>query len=167
MANGFSRTIGGCSRRALEKLGLDPGGYDVDRTLAWLHKHASGVASGINGRTREQIRRALASDDPVEAVRGVFDIAATSRAAQIAVTQTAALSGFATTEAVRQAGRPAIKTWVVTSRNPRPSHAAMAGQSVAVGELFSNGARWPGDSLLPPDERAGCTCDLVITITTG
>lgn len=53
------------------------------------------------------------------------------------------------------------KTWVVTSQNPRPEHAALDGETVGVDETFSNGGRWPGDGLnLDVDDVAGCTCVL-------
>jgi hypothetical protein len=88
LAAQISRAAG---RRVLEELGLDAAGYDQDRTLAWLHAHASGVATGINGITRQQLLAALAADDPLEAARGVFETAAGPRAAQIALTQITAL----------------------------------------------------------------------------
>jgi hypothetical protein len=40
----------------------------------------------------------------------------------------------------------------------------MAGQTVPVDASFSNGARWPADTILPPEERAGCNCELTITL---
>lgn len=55
------------------------------------------------------------------------------------------------------------KTWVVTSDNPRPSHAAMDGETVAMQDPFSNGLFFPGDSLNGDiEETAGCTCVLSI-----
>lgn len=149
---------------ALTKAGLDPAGYDPDRTRGWLRKHAEGVATGINARTRAQVADALTDDDPKAAVKDLFEGPIHARAGQVATTLVTALSGFGTTEAISQTGREASKTWVVTSSNPRSSHSAMSGETVGMGELFSNGARWPGDSTLPDDERANCSCDLDITV---
>jgi HK97 family phage portal protein len=148
----------------LTALGLDPADYNPARAAAWLRRHAEGVASGINGRTRTAVGDALKADDPLAAIRDLFDGVIAARAAQIAVTNVTALSGFGTSEAVQQTGRTARKTWSVASRNPRPSHSALSGETVGMDELFSNGARWPGDSLLPDDERAGCTCEMDITV---
>ena len=57
-----------------------------------------------------------------------------------------------------------MKTWVVTSGNPRAEHAAMDGETVPMGEPFSNGAMYPGDQVLTPDESCGCQCQVEITI---
>src|SRR5690606_30502433 len=95
----------------------------------------------------------------------VYEVAKSSRAEQGALTLTTALAGFATIEAITQVrgNRTATKTWVVTSANPRPSHAAMAGETVPFDSVFSNGAKWPGDSsALDVDEVAGCSCDVEI-----
>jgi len=37
----------------------------------------------------------------------------------------------------------------------------MAGETVPLGELFSNGMDGPGDPAGGADEVAGCTCDLM------
>ena len=69
--------------------------------------------------------------------------------------------GFAVTEAARQnGGKKATKTWVVTSGNPRDSHAAMDGETVPVDGTFSNGLDWPG-GFGDPDEVAGCQCEVI------
>ena len=56
------------------------------------------------------------------------------------------------------------KIWV-TGDNPRSSHALMNGETVPVGEAFSNGAFWPGDDNLEPDESCYCNCTTVVIIT--
>lgn len=66
-------------------------------------------------------------------------------------------SGFAGNDAAKKSGLT-HKTWLVTSGNPRPSHARLHGEKVPVGETFSNGAKWPADQWLHVDEIAGCTC---------
>ena len=53
----------------------------------------------------------------------------------------------------------------MTSGNPRPSHAAMNGETVPYDERFSNGAMWPGDAdALGPEEVANCQCAVTIDI---
>ena len=57
-----------------------------------------------------------------------------------------------------------MKTWVVTSGNPRPSHAALDGETVPYSDEFSNGANAPGDEMLTPDETCNCQCRLDVLI---
>lgn len=74
-----------------------------------------------------------------------------------AATALAEAAGFGAHRAAEVVGYTR-KTWTVTSGNPRSSHAALNGQTVDISDTFSNGARWPGDVVLPVDETAGCTC---------
>lgn len=145
-----------------ERLGIQPEDYDVDRTIAFLTAVAERVASGVNETTRQQIEDALGEDDKTAAVAGVFEVAATARAAQMATTLVTSTSGFATTEAARQAPGRAVKTWV-TGANPRPSHARMDGETVAVDQPFSNGLQWPGSGT-NTDETAGCNCRVQVSV---
>jgi HK97 family phage portal protein len=81
-------------RALLTALGLDAAGYDTDRTLAWLHEHATATAAAINQFTRAEVTHALTSQDPAKALRELFTGYRESRAAQIATTETTAMSGF-------------------------------------------------------------------------
>lgn len=153
----------------LNELGIDPDLYSAERTAKFLRAVADSRAGAINSTTRDQIEAALADelDDGAEksTPAGVFDIAESSRAEQAGTTLATTLAGFAVTEAASQLNRPrTTKTWVVTSANPRPSHAAMNGETVAMSEDFSNGAPWPGSAVLDVDEVAGCSCVVEITI---
>lgn len=147
-----------------ERLGFDPDEYDVDRTIEFLRAVSEREASDINATTRDQIDAALEDDDPDAAVANVFEVAVGARAAQAATTLVTQASGFGSTEAGSQlSGGTATKTWVVTSSNPRASHAAMNGETVGIDEDFSNGMKWPasgGD----PAEVAGCRCEVSIEI---
>jgi HK97 family phage portal protein len=153
-------------RQTLEALGLDPAAYDEELTLAWLRANAEGSAETINETTRGEVQAAVAADDTGDAgktVAALFTGMIAARAVQVARTQVTAMAGFGSREAVQQSGVKASKTWDVRSSKPRKSHARMNGETVPVGELFSNGSRWPGDSKLHPDERSGCTCEMTIT----
>lgn len=153
----------GVARRQLAKLGIDQDEFDEDRTLAYLQKVAESNAESINAATRIRLEEVVAAGgDPAS----VFEVAKSSRAAQAGLTLATSLAGFASVEAIQQVRgtRTATKTWVVTSSNPRPSHASMAGETVPLDSVFSNGAKWPGDSsALDVDEVAGCSCDVDIT----
>ncbi len=153
------------ARKQLERLGVDPDEYDVDRTMAWMRTVADANAKSINAATESAIIDALESEDGPEAVGRVFEVAKSARAQQGGQTLATSLAGFASVEAAKQVRgtREATKTWIVTSSNPRQSHAAMAGETVPIDSVFSNGAKWPGDSsALDVDEVAGCSCDVQI-----
>jgi hypothetical protein len=151
-------------RKTLERLGLPSDRYDKDATVEWLKANAEGVAGGINGRTGAEVGAALEAPNPNEALDDLFTGYVAVRAAQVAETHTTGVSGFATNEAARQVGMRGTKTWTTNSGNPRSTHAALSGQTVPIDGLFSNGAKWPGDIVLPADERAGCKCSLSITL---
>lgn len=158
------------ARLALTNLGIDPDEYDEDRTIAFLTDMAEGRAHGINQITLRQLIATITGSLGDDAIKhdpsGVFDVAETTRAATAAIGIATAVAGWGTLEACRQkAPAKTLKTWVVTSKNPRPTHAAMDHQTVGYREKFSNGADWPGDkSALGIDEIAGCTCEVEVTI---
>lgn len=146
-------------RSVLAGLGLAEDDYDAGRTTAWIAEHAAAVAVAVNGRTRDAVKEALAADVDADAVRELFDGFATGRGPQIAQTEVTAAMGFGTREAAQQSGRELTKTWK-TGSNPRKTHARLDGETVPMDELFSNGARWPGDSRLDDKERSNCNCGM-------
>ena len=127
------------------------GEYDPDRIGDYLATEAAESAKSINQTTADQVE---ATSDL--AALGALLLA---RASQIALSRVAFIGGLASQVAAEQ-NDAATKTWVVNSKNPRPSHAAMAGETVKLGETFSNGMNGPGDITGGADEVAGCTCDL-------
>lgn len=155
-----------------KELGLPPSDYDVDRTRAFLEQVAKSRAQMLNAATLRQLEAALADDLSDDAEKstpaGVFDEALTSRAAQAALTLATTFATFAVTEMGRQLGRPGVmKTWVVTSANPRPSHAVMDGETVPIDEPYSNNLMWPGDisgAAGDAGEISNCSCQSVLLI---
>ena len=77
----------------------------------------------------------------------------------MAVSLTTSFANFGAHDGARAAGAGS-KTWHVTSSNPRSSHAALDGETVPLGQPFSNGLRWPGDRDGGADETAGCRCTI-------
>ena len=151
------------AKAALAAAGVDEDRYDVDRTRKFLRAVAEREASAINETTREQAVAALDSDD--KDVEGVFALAVTARAPQMATTLVTHTSGFATTEAAKQVGGgEATKTWITTSGNPRSSHAAMNGETVGIDDDFSNGMPWPGAGS-DAAEVAGCQCEVEVSFS--
>lgn len=147
------------AKAALEAAGLDPADYDADQTIAWLTAVAAASAANINTKTRDALDETLAADEPD--VGSVFDQAEGVRAVALAVASVTAMSGFGTREAGQQSGATS-KTWI-TGANPRPEHAALDGQTVALDENFSNGQAWPGDGTGSAADDAGCNCSLSVS----
>lgn len=156
--------------RTVRELGFPAADWSTARTEAWWLKVAESTARAVNVTTRDQILSALdEGDDAVDAVRHVFDVATESRAGHAGVSASTMAAGFGAAEAARQVvqrrGGRSFKTWIVTSGNPRPEHAAVDGETVPVDETFANGMLWPGDSGRGTvDQIAGCQCELEITI---
>lgn len=143
---------------------VDPEGFDPDRTAEWHHARARVVAKTMNDSLEERAREAIVDAEPRAAVAELFD-KLDAGVAIAATTMVTALIGWGKTEAGRQVvhrGGSATKTWVVRSGNPRPSHAALNGVTVPVGEPFPNGMQWPGDPAGGADEVAGCACGVDI-----
>lgn len=154
----------------LESIGIDPDSYDEPRTMAFLQKAARQSAESMNAATLAALQDAMAVDDddeipdPVDAASHVFDVAEDSRSAEAGLTAVAFAAGFGAVEAARQQTSRARKRWVVTSSNPRASHAAMHGEEVGIDDVFSSGQRWPGQYNGDPDDTAGCQCELEIIV---
>lgn len=132
---------------------------DVDRMGEYLATVSRNAAERINAATRDQVMRALASERPKDSVKVVFEIATGSRSTQIAMTGVAGAANFGAHEGAKQGGLK-TKTWIVNSANPRDEHAAMAGETVDIGDLFSNGMRWPGDPAGGAENNANCCCSV-------
>lgn len=126
------------------------GEYDGSRIEEWLGTEAATSAANINQGTADVIE-STASD--------VLAAVLLARAIQLAVTRVASIGGLASQVAAEQS-KAGTKTWVVNSANARPSHEAMSGETVPLGERFSNGMNGPGDPAGGADQVAGCTCDL-------
>ena len=144
--------------------------YNADITRAYLRKMAEGRAVAINDSTYEKLEASQASDDEEDTPQHVFDLRSGAQSALIGGSLAlAAASWAAMSEAPEQAAAQGVeqrieKIWV-TGENPRESHAAMNGERVPVDEPFSNGAMWPGDDNLDPDESCGCNCTTEVVIT--
>lgn len=133
--------------------------FDESQTLNYLRENSRIAAENVNQTTRDEIEKALGEDNATDALKNVFELAITVRALQIATTRTTETANFGTHEAATQGGLK-TKTWNVNSKNPRPSHARLSGQTVGIKELFSNGQLWPGDPRGGADENAGCQCSV-------
>jgi hypothetical protein len=144
------------------------GEYDPEVMRGWLQVNAQVNAELINRDIEAKVATALGDDDdddedapdPVDAV---FDIQEEGGASSIAVGAVTMAAGFAARDAGRAVAEAPVKTWVVTSGNPRPQHAAMNGETVGIDDRFSNGLMWPGDPEGTADDNAECLCALTIS----
>lgn len=147
------------------------GAYNEARTLAYLRVSSARKAEAINQSTRDALEAAMEEaeewdgdgGEPPDPYAKVYDEHAEGRANVWGASVAGFVVGFAVTEAARQnGGKRAMKTWVVTSGNPRASHASLDGETIPVDDTFSNGLEWPG-SLGDPDEVAGCQCEVTVS----
>lgn len=155
----------------MRSLAEDPSMWSAPRTSAYVRAVADARARSINQTTLRDLLRAMSGDVPEDdekgTPKGVFDYSRVFRAAVLADLISTSMSSWAMSEAVRQSGRRSEvwKMWVVTSGNPRDTHAAMDGETVRFDDTFSNGAKWPGDTgALDVDEIAGCQCRMDLLI---
>lgn len=140
--------------------------YVTEITKAYLRKLAEGRAKAINSSTHEKLESAIEEDEePAE----VFEKRENHDAGTFGRSLATAVASWAVIEAVHQAQnngyRKIVEKEWVTGPNSRPSHAAMNGQRVGIDAKFSNGAEWPGDDNLSPDESCGCNCSTDVIIT--
>lgn len=146
------------------------GEFDADRIENYIRAMARGKAQSLNLVTLRQLEAALdgelGEDAEGSTPEGVFAKAEESRADSAGASFATAVAGWATLEAVRQRNPRggAMKTWITTSANPRAEHAAMNGETVPYDEEFSNGAKFPGDQMLTPEESCNCQCQVEIYI---
>ncbi len=117
------------------------------------------AAENLNMSTYEQVEEALRSDDVLGALESVFELALGVRTTRFASGRVTSLSNYGAYTAGRQGGAM-MKRWIVTSKNPRDTHMSMDGETVGIRQKFSNGLRWPGDSLGMADETVNCRCVL-------
>lgn len=165
----FQRQAARRGARMVDDLNLS-GEFDAERIENYIKAMALGKSKAINNVTYRELKAALDSDIDDDAlgstVEGVFEKAEETRADTSGRSFATALAGFAILEAINQRGngRQAMKTWIVTSENPRAEHAMMDGETVPFDELFSNGAKYPGDQVLTPEESCNCQCQVEIFI---
>lgn len=164
------------ARKAVEELFGEDGEYDPERTEEYIKSMCRRRAEMVNQATYAELLEAMEGEDDedeeedgglMSTPEGVFENAEENRSGSAGAAFAGALIAWTLLETCRQndSGGKVFKTWVVTSGNPRASHAAMNGETVPYDEPFSNGAMWPGDvDNLDVEDVANCHCILEITI---
>lgn len=120
-------------------------------TVAFVAEAAVEWSGIVNTMTSERVGEALRSGADVAEV---FDL----RISEVEGLARSIDSDTRNDAAERVAGPSRRKRWRTTSSNPRAAHAALNGVSVAVGEKFGNGQRWPGDRA--GSDNYGCKCEI-------
>ena len=162
----------GIGKEAASDLWGKDGDYNPEITKNYVKTMCRRRAEMVNTVTYNEIKDALdekyEDEDALKATpEGVFENAEENRSVSAGTSFATALVAWAALEACQQnaQGDNVYKTWIVTSDNPRSSHAAMNGETVPYDEPFSNGAMWPCDiDNLDIEDVANCHCELEITI---
>lgn len=147
---------------AAERAAATIGPWTAENSGDYLKAVAAGAAKASNALLYARLASALETadpdTDPVDALDAMFDeIASPEENVILSLSLANNISNYGRTDAAT-AGGFTSKTWIVTSGNPRSSHAPLDGQTVGIREDFSIGAPWPGHSGLPPEEKANCAC---------
>lgn len=149
--------------------------YIVEKTVAYLRKLAEARAELINTETRKKLQRAMdeaeEDEEPEEIAQHEMDKRADLDAVLLGSMLAKTVAGWGTGEASRQAAdqgsrKKIYKVWEAGA-NARESHLLMDGETVPIDDTFSNGADWPGDDSLDPDESCGCNCSTSILVVEG
>ena len=147
--------------------------FYVDEIVDYIKKTAEARSKIINEETLKKLQEAIeqaldAEEDARTAAEHEFSKREDADSLLLGSMLAKKLSGFGTKDAVRQAKnqgfrRKVYKEWV-TGPKARDSHSAMNGQRVLIDDKFSNGAEWPGDDNLSPDESCGCNCSTRVIV---
>jgi hypothetical protein len=135
--------------------------FNVAGMDSYIEAVTSHVASSVTGAISSDLGDALDSEDVAGAIGEVFD-RRIAGAALFGLSIVTTVANTARNDAAEFANA-AQKTWIVTSGNPRSSHAAISGQTVPFGTPFGNGLMYPGESGAPDDERSNCSCIMDIS----
>jgi HK97 family phage portal protein len=138
----------------------DADGWAADVMLAWITAAAETYAAQHESAGRTAVAAVQASGGDGWA-GGLADAMAgwVSAAGRRAVTVATETRSFGGHDAAHASGLE-TKTWRTGGTNPRPSHAALNGDTVPLDDLFGNGLRWPGDGEGDAAETAHCNCHL-------
>lgn len=145
----------------LERLQVTSDAFSADKTKKYLQKMCDGRAESINKKTLDDILDAIASGDDLSDLYARFDERGDEAGAALLLW----VKGWSERDIVKQATfngyvmDKVYKKWMVTSHNPRPSHAAVNGEIQPSDEPFSIGGMYPGDSeRLDAAQVCNCKC---------
>lgn len=136
----------------------------------YLKKITLSHARKINKTTLEKLLAAMEAEaeDQMELLKHEMEEREGNESILMGAMLARTFAGIGTSEATRQAReqgsrKRVLKQWV-TGANARLSHVLMDGETVPIDDAFSNGAYWPGDDTLSPEESCGCNCETRIIV---
>lgn len=163
--------VGARGAAAIAELGLG-GDFDAASCAEAVRGMCEWRATVTNNVTRDQLVAAIDGDATEGTAgatpEGVFEKAQSQRAGLEAESFATGAAGYAGIEAVAQTNPDGgvLKTWRThgSRSGPRRSHARLDGETVPYDSPFSNGAMWPGDRSLPPEESCNCRCTIELSV---
>ena len=138
----------------------------------YIRKVAEIRAGLINDETQAKLQETIEGleegEDLADKIAHDFDLRETVDALLLGSMLSKTIAGWGAKEASKQAKdqgskKRVYKVWV-TGPNARKSHSSMNGERVGIDDRFSNGADWPGDDSLSPEESCGCNCSTKIIV---
>ncbi len=147
---------------------------DTEYIREWAAKYLKKItlshARKINKTTLEKLLAAMEAEaeDQAELLKHEMEEREGNESILVGAMLARTFAGIGTSEAARQAKeqgsrKRVLKQWV-TGPNARLSHVLMDGETVDIDDTFSNGAYWPGDDTLSPEESCGCNCETRIIV---
>ncbi|KDN86710.1 hypothetical protein [Kitasatospora cheerisanensis] len=136
----------------------DADGWDAGVMEGWLAAAAASHAAQYEQAGYAAAVGALASPDGWHAGLTAAMAGWVTNAAIRAVTASTESRSFGGHDAAGASGL-VYKVWN-TGSNARSTHAALNGDRVELGDVFTNGLRWPGDARGKDAETANCNCHL-------
>lgn len=136
----------------------DADGWAAEVMEGWLAAAAASHAAQYEEAGYAAAVGALASPDGWHAGLKTAMAGWVTNAAIRAVTASTEARSFGGHDAAGASGL-VWKVWH-TGSNARSSHAALNGDRVQLGDVFTNGLRWPGDATGKDSETANCNCRL-------
>lgn len=171
LAAAGDRPVMEAAREALRVLGFDPDDFDLRALILTSTDMCETRAKHIVQSTMERLEKELEDariagdltrDNVREMVDNLYDRLMESRVERNAESLATGLANAGTVQGARKGDPKCQKEWIATGKNTRSSHMAMNGERVGIDEKFSNGAMWPGDTVLGAAETCNCHCRIEI-----
>lgn len=160
------------ARTALTALGGDASALDSARLKREIRAMCAQRADDIVQSTFEALVGDLRDLDNLtpesvrDCVRGSYARLNDGRVERNARGMATATANAGTFVGAKSSGQRCYKVWR-SFPGARTSHARMSGERVELGNTFSNGAMWPGDTRLSPEETCNCRCRIEVVKAGG
>lgn len=165
----YTRVYGSRAPEALREIGVDPATFQITdpRVQAFIERHAYENGTRIVGTAADKLRVLLAeraaSGETLQSladdITDLFGEMRRSHALTIARTETIRSYNAASVDAWAESGVVRRIAWLTAKDDAvRESHAAIDGEEIELGGIFSNGCQFPGDPAGAAEETINCRC---------